>query len=1407
MVRASSSDNDWLMVCHVVPASDVRATHVRLKLELPSGTQRQLLDEIVFISDESDPLVTTGADLTPFAVKKALQKALDEAGVRILSAAVATDVLRDSAGDPAGVIIANRSGRQAVAAKLIIDCTENAVVAQCAGAAMRPFVAGDYVFSRMVIADSEDAPSAPGMTVSAVTDRLFLTSISGVSSPAGMQSVITGRLFRCTFTNYMATGSIEEILEVEQTARDLTWTSTCIDQADRLVWLPSDTIVSADSDESEMWTDAEALKIDAFRPAGVPFMYVLSAHADISRGVAGAMLNPGRALAMADIIGEAAAADALARGDIDLEELSVPAAAQSGQASCEIGEILDGFASKDNLGYISEGACDVPVIDTCDVLVVGAGTAGAPAAIAAARAGAETIVVDILYTMGGVMTDGRIGVYWYGNNVGFTKNDIDPGWKSKGSALYTAKSEWFRSAARTAGARILYGTLANGVLLENGSVKGAVVVLPDGTRGIIKAHTIVDSTGNSEIIQAAGAPVTFINSDELAVQGCGWAINSLGNSYQNSDLFFVNDMDPTDLTYTFRRVNASLSSTTWDVGRNPASRERHRVKGAFTINPIDILNARTYDDTIVVSRSDFDTHGFTIDDVFFLYNPGKGVAINANVPFRALLPEMLNGVLVTGLGVSAHRDSMPILRMQPDVQNQGYAAGYAAAMAANAGINVRDINIEDLQAHLVSKGILTQQQADSTESFPVSAQAVSNAVLNLSGSYATLPAILADTNIAIPLLNSQMESTTDQEKKIASAAVLGLLGQESAGDVLSATISGMGVWDTGWNYKGMGQFGRSVSTLDGYIIGAGRTGNRNARSAIQEKAELLSKESTFSHQRSVSLSLENLGAYTSVQSLSGLLEELRDYSVAPDSPPQAIYAYSNTEADKERNFCLKELTIARALYRLGDNENSSAKAVLEAYANDPRGLYATYARSVLAEGNALVFAESTWVGADEHAYWDETANWSSDLITFGQALVTNDLAFTQTIDLDGTSAQLESLLIDGAHRIFTNGVIRFSGYNSTIDVASALSVLFEASLECGNTLKKTGSGTLVFSGGIDLEHLAIVGGTVEFNVPKDESQNIGLLSGNISGTPVVISVEGGDLFVSGIEGDFIKTGSGNMVLSCPDESDDPAVSGHIRVAEGVFKISGTTSIVQGDVPCPSFESSPLLPSTPVSSMDKRGTAATGCAGWTFVNGNRFAGYQRNGSYFSSNNATLAPDGVQTAMIGRKGSMFCTFTVPEEVSYTLYFLSNSRHYGGTWYLNEPLDITVDDEFIGRVTVDSKEWVENALEIGVLTPGEHTLHFQGDGGDSSDPCALIDMVRVEGTGLSGSVENLISDDLRITISGDSAVELDYSGQLTIGRLTLDGQVYTSGTFDAASHPDIFTGTGKIVVKPQLTLFIVK
>ena len=58
------------------------------------------------------------------------------------------------------------------------------------------------------------------------------------------------------------------------------------------------------------------------------------------------------------------------------------------------------------------------------------------------------------------------------------------------------------------------------------------------------------------------------------------------------------------------------------------------------------------------------------------------------------LPRGLDGILVTGLGVSAHRDAMPVIRMQADVQNQGYACGHAAAMVAKSTATIRNVDLK-----------------------------------------------------------------------------------------------------------------------------------------------------------------------------------------------------------------------------------------------------------------------------------------------------------------------------------------------------------------------------------------------------------------------------------------------------------------------------------------------------------------------------------------------------------------------------------------------------------------------------------------------------------------------------------------------------------------------------------------
>ena len=56
----------------------------------------------------------------------------------------------------------------------------------------------------------------------------------------------------------------------------------------------------------------------------------------------------------------------------------------------------------------SEEARQVPVAGECDVLVAGGGSAGIAAAVAASRAGAETILVERYGSLGGMATGGLI---------------------------------------------------------------------------------------------------------------------------------------------------------------------------------------------------------------------------------------------------------------------------------------------------------------------------------------------------------------------------------------------------------------------------------------------------------------------------------------------------------------------------------------------------------------------------------------------------------------------------------------------------------------------------------------------------------------------------------------------------------------------------------------------------------------------------------------------------------------------------------------------------------------------------------------------------------------------------------------------------------------------------------------
>ncbi len=603
-----------------------------------------------------------------------------------------------------------------------------------------------------------------------------------------------------------------------------------------------------------------------------------------------------------------------------------------------------------------------PTVLSCDVLVIGGGTAGAPAAIAAARSGARTILCEAFDDLGGTMTEGRIGNYWYGNLCGFT-TETDIGVRKIGSAYSEAKSEWFRREIVKAGGEVWFNSPVVGVLVEDGRVVGAEVLAPDGRCVAIRCRVAIDATGNALLAAWAGAETTFLSVGDLSLQATGWAMHDLGMSYNNTHLAF---MDVTDAGEMGRMAEASLrglDATHWNQSQLEGSRERRRIVGEVAVTPLDILCHRTWPDTITRCYSDFDTHGQASHPLFFalgLVQNAKGEW--ADLPYRALIPKNLDGLLVTGLGVSAHRDAMPILRMQPDVQNHGYAAGLAAAMAAAQGVPPRAINVRDLQRKLVEKGILPDSVLAETDSFPLADTILDESVGRVAdGDWRALAPLLAASARALPRLRSAFAAAAG-ESRTNLAIALGIMGDDTGEEALADALA-TADFSCGWDYNGPAKDGYKGGPADRLIWALGACRGDCAVTALAAAAEKVIAHPFYSHFRAYAMAAEAMGDKRLLAPLASLLAApgVRGHAsreLAPLPYERKCARLANRIvcgaklADRIVSEVLRELALARAIWLIAGGDTTAtgvaeAKRTLEEYATDARGVFAAYARQTL----------------------------------------------------------------------------------------------------------------------------------------------------------------------------------------------------------------------------------------------------------------------------------------------------------------------------------------------------------------------------------------------------------------------------------------------------------------------------
>ena len=200
---------------------------------------------------------------------------------------------------------------------------------------------------------------------------------------------------------------------------------------------------------------------------------------------------------------------------------------------------------------------EVEVLPEVDVVVAGGGTAGVAAAIAAARGGANVMLIERYGYLGGMVTEGNAGLTMYTKYSGDAREhaidektlETNPeevqiaggivreiserllrektgkgNSNTFGSYVFTSSEDFKRLLFRMmkeSDVKLRLHTLVVDVIRENNVIKGVVVESKSG-RQFIPARQFIDATGDGDLAARAGVPFTVgVTADDICASHAG----------------------------------------------------------------------------------------------------------------------------------------------------------------------------------------------------------------------------------------------------------------------------------------------------------------------------------------------------------------------------------------------------------------------------------------------------------------------------------------------------------------------------------------------------------------------------------------------------------------------------------------------------------------------------------------------------------------------------------------------------------------------------------------------------------------------------------------------------------------------------------------------------------------------
>jgi glycine/D-amino acid oxidase-like deaminating enzyme len=406
----------------------------------------------------------------------------------------------------------------------------------------------------------------------------------------------------------------------------------------------------------------------------------------------------------------------------------------------------------------------VPVVARCDALVVGGGSAGIAAAIAARRQGADVVLVERYGYLGGLASGGLIVLLLTLDDgagrqvVAGLCQELVERLDSRGACFYPPRAEWgdanedlieryrrwglvwgsaphrvrysvaydpeeFKFVSNTwvaeAGVRLMFHRWASDVVRDGDRITHVVFTSKAG-RQAIACDTVIDATGDGDIFVLAGEP---FESEHVhpwlwfrmsGIDDVDTAQNERGGYFFRT-VFGGQALMPWGSAERIdRRIDATdpddLTHAEIECRRmvmEEVDRLRRQVPGferAYLTDvalTLGITESRRLVGRYVLRREDLDR---PFEDVVAVTGHWTKYACTYQIPYRSLLPQRATNLLAAGRCISVDHRAHHATKEIPACFATGEAAGIASTLALRRRAPVAGVDVPELQHTLRKAG-------------------------------------------------------------------------------------------------------------------------------------------------------------------------------------------------------------------------------------------------------------------------------------------------------------------------------------------------------------------------------------------------------------------------------------------------------------------------------------------------------------------------------------------------------------------------------------------------------------------------------------------------------------------------------------------------------------------------------